>query len=71
MKQTRVTGPGYQPLWQQIIANGVAINGIGHTVSLCLETAWNTPHGTPADYRDVGASLAAATSDYLGGRVQP
>ncbi len=64
----KVTGANYHPLWQQISANWVSMNGNPHTVSLCLETIWNGPNSTTEGYRAVGANLAAATREYLGER---
>ncbi|QDU38511.1 Zinc carboxypeptidase [Maioricimonas rarisocia] len=61
----KVTGPRYHPLWKQISSNWVAMNGNPHTVSLCLETIWNSQRSTPAGYRGVGAALAAAVSRFL------
>ncbi len=61
----KVTGASYHPLWRQISANWVSINGNPHTVSLCLETIWNYENSTTTGYRSVGAGLAAAVRDYL------
>ena len=63
-----VTGPKYSPLWRQISANWVSMHGNPHTVSLCLETMWNSPRSTTAGYRSVGANLARGVRDYLGER---
>jgi hypothetical protein len=63
------TGPAYHPLWRQMSSTWVAMNGNPHTVSLCLETAWNHPSSTTDGYRAVGASLAAAVREYLGERA--
>lgn len=62
----KVTGANYHPLWRQISANWVSMNGNPHTVSLCLETIWNSPSSTTEGYRAVGANLAAAVREYLG-----
>ena len=64
----KVTGAAYHPLWRQISSNWVSMNGNRHTVSLCLETIWNSPSSTTSGYRAVGANLAAATHDYLAER---
>jgi len=61
----KVTGPKYHPLWKQISSNWVAMNGNPHTVSLCLETIWNSQRSTTAGYRAVGAALAASVSQFL------
>ena len=58
-------GAAYHPLWKQISANWVSMNGNPHTVALCLETIWNAPAGTTAGYRTVGASLGLAVAGYL------
>lgn len=64
----KVTGPNYHPLWRQISANWVSVNGNPHTVSLCLETMWNSPRSTTDGYRTVGANLAASVREYLAER---
>lgn len=64
----KVTGASYHPLWRQISANWVSMNGNPHTVSLCLETIWNYQNSTTEGYRAVGANLAAAAGEYLGER---
>lgn len=59
------TGPSYHPLWKQISSNWVAMNGNAHTVSLCLETAWNSKNSTATGYRAVGANLGASIQVFL------
>ena len=66
--QPKVTGPSYHPLWRQISANWVCMNGNPHSVSVCLETIWNYPNSTTEGYRAVGANLAAAVREYLAER---
>lgn len=66
--QPKLTGPTYHPRWREISANWVAMHGNQQTVSLCLETVWNSPASTTAGYRAVGAALAAATQEYLATR---
>lgn len=66
--QPKSTGPSYHPLWRQISSNWVSLNGNPQTVSLCLETIWNSPSGTTEGYRAVGANLAAAVQEYLAER---
>lgn len=66
----KMTGADYHPLWRQISANWVSMNGNPHTVSLCLETIWNYPYSTTAGYRAVGANLAAAVREYLAERPE-
>lgn len=64
----KVTGPSYHPLWREISANWVSLHGNPHTVSLCLETIWNSPRSTTEGYKAVGAALAASVREYLGER---
>ena len=49
--------------------NWVSMNGNADTVSLCLETIWNSPKSTTTGYRAVGASLASAVQEYLAERT--
>lgn len=65
----KVTGPKYHPLWKQISSNWVSMHGNSHTVSLCLETIWNSKNSTTTGYRAVGRSLGAAVQDYLAERM--
>jgi hypothetical protein len=64
----KTTGPSYHPLWRQISANWVSMNGNPHTVSLCLETIWNYKNSNTEGYRAVGANLAASVREYLAER---
>ena len=64
----KVIGANYHPLWRQISANWVSMNGNPHTVSLCLETIWNYSNSTTEGYRAVGSNLAAAVREYLAER---
>lgn len=66
----KITDAKYHPLWREISANWVSMNGNEHTVSLCLETIWNSPRSTTEGYRTVGAGLAASVRDYLGERPE-
>ena len=61
----RFTGPKYHPLWKQISNAWVNTHGNPHTVAVCLETSWNTPHSTTEGYRTVGGQLGRTVSDYL------
>ena len=61
----KVTNADYHPRWREISANWVALHGNPHTVSLCLETIWNSRASTTTGYRAVGAALAAATHAHL------
>ncbi|MEZ0257526.1 MAG: M14-type cytosolic carboxypeptidase [Chthoniobacter sp.] len=63
--KTRASGKNYHPLWRQISNNWVAAHGQPHTLSLCLETAWNTPASTVKGYLTTGRQLAAAVAAYL------
>ena len=69
-KEPKLTGASYHPLWRQISANWVSMNGNPHTVSLCLETMWNNKNSTTTGYRAVGANLAAAVQEYLSERPE-
>ncbi len=64
-KTPKETGPSYHPLWKQMSGAWVTVNGNPHTVSLCLETAWNSANSTTSGYRAVGAGLAAAVQEQL------
>jgi hypothetical protein len=66
----KVTGASYHPLWRQISSNWVSMNGNPDTVSLCLETIWNSPNSTTQGYRAVGANLAATVQEYLAERPE-
>lgn len=66
--QPKVTNAGYHPRWREISANWVALHGNPQTVSLCLETIWNSRASTTSGYRAVGAALAAATQTHLAER---
>jgi|JI10StandDraft_1071094.scaffolds.fasta_scaffold131188_3 hypothetical protein len=64
----KTTGASYHPLWRQISANWVCMNGNPHTLSVCLETIWNHKNSTTEGYRAVGANLAAAVREFLAER---
>lgn len=63
-------GANYHPLWRQISKNWVALHGNPDTVSLCLETIWNSPNSTPTGYKAVGENLAIATQEFFAGKSQ-
>jgi hypothetical protein len=63
--QPKQSGPGYHPLWKQMSGNWVTAHGNPHTLSICLETAWNTPGSTTEGYLAVGAQLGRALEKYL------
>lgn len=63
------TGASYHPLWRNISANWVCVNGNPDTVSLCLETLWNYEHSTTAGYQAVGQQLGLAAADFLRGKM--
>lgn len=63
-----MTGPNYHPLWRNIGANWVCMNGNPETVGLSLETIWNHENSTTAGYSAVGRQLGVATVDYLRGK---
>ena len=66
----RLTGPAYHPLWRQISGQWVNANGNPHTLALCLETPWNTPHSTTDGYLAVGKQLGQAVADFLRGSAK-
>lgn len=68
LDKPKISGANYHPLWRQISNNWVSVNGNPQTVSLCLETTWNSPSSTTDGYRKVGANLAAAVKEYLAER---
>jgi len=61
----KYTGANYHPLWREISANWVSMNGNPHTVSLCLETIWNYKNCNTDGYKAVGSNLAASVQQYL------
>jgi hypothetical protein len=63
--KTRASGKNYHPLWRQISNNWVLVHGLPRTVSLCLETAWNTPASNTEGYRATGRQLASAVAGFL------
>jgi hypothetical protein len=63
----RLTGPNYHPLWRQISGQWVTANGNPHTMAICLETSWNTPHSTTAGYLAVGRQLGQTIAEYVRG----
>ncbi|WP_197454011.1 M14-type cytosolic carboxypeptidase [Caulifigura coniformis] len=65
LEAPRVTGPTYHPLWKQISGQWVNANGNPETVSVCLETSWNTPHSTTDGYRTVGNQLAKSVAELM------
>lgn len=65
----KTTGASYHPLWRNISANWVCMNGNSDTVSLCLETIWNYENSTTDGYRAVGRELGRATAEFV--RTKP
>jgi hypothetical protein len=63
--QARESGPNYDKNWERISGNWVARNSKEHVVAVCLETAWNTPQSTVANYQQVGRELGLAIERYL------
>jgi hypothetical protein len=57
--------PAHLPIWEHISTPWVVQHGNPHTVSLTVETPWNTPQGTPTGYREVGRKLGLAIARYL------
>jgi len=68
-ERPRVSGPQYDPRWQQISKNWVTMHTRPHVVAVTLETPWNTPHSTTEGYREIGRRLGRAIERYL--RVDP
>ncbi len=62
---SKPSGTTYHPLWRQISNNWVTAHALHHTVSLCLETSWNTPGSTIDGYLTTGRQLAATVAAYL------
>lgn len=63
--RSRPSGAKYSRKWKNISKNWVTLNCKPHVVAVTLETAWNTPHGTPAGYEHVGKGLGRAIERYL------
>lgn len=63
--QTKVTDSSYDKNWTKISGIWVQEHTSPHVVSLCLETAWNTPHSTQEGYQTVGRQLAMAIERYF------
>jgi hypothetical protein len=63
--RSKPSGSNYHPLWRQISNNWVTAHGNPHTLSLCLETAWNTPASTTDGYLTTGRQLAETVAAYL------
>lgn len=63
--KAKPSGIKYHPLWRQMSGNWVTANGNPHTVSLCLETAWNTPAGTTDGYLAKGRGLGETIAAFL------
>ena len=61
----RITGANYHPLWRRISKNWVARNTQNGSISLTLETSWDTPHSTQNGYQDYGAALGRSISHFL------
>ena len=69
--KTIESGKNYDPNWDKISKNWVALNTSKHVVAVTLETAWNTPRSTPEGYMQVGRELGMAIERYLDGRRRP
>lgn len=57
--------PEHLPIWERISVPWVFRHGNPTTVSLTVETPWNTPQSTPAGYRESGRKLGLALARYL------
>ena len=67
----RASGAAYDPAWERISKNWVARHSQGRAVAVTLETSWNTPHSTQANYQRVGKELGLAIERYLRDAPQP
>lgn len=61
----RRSGSNYSKQWKNISKNWVTLHCKPHVVAVTLETAWNTPHGTPSGYEHVGRRLGHAVERYF------
>jgi hypothetical protein len=61
--------PEHLPIWKRISVPWAILHGNPETVSLTVESPWNTPQSTPAGYRETGSKLGRALSRYLHERV--
>jgi hypothetical protein len=61
--------PDQLPIWERISVSWVIRHGNPETVSLTVETPWNTPDGTPAGYRETGRKLGRTVAQYLRDRA--
>ena len=59
------SGENYDANWRRISKNFVRASSRDHVVSVCLETAWNTPHSTTEGYQGVGKELGRAMERYF------
>lgn len=57
--------PEHLPIWKRISTSWVIEHGNPETISLTVETPWNTPQSTPAGYRETGRKLGLALARYL------
>jgi hypothetical protein len=62
---TKPSGAGYSPQWQQISKNWVTANTRPHVVAVTLETTWNHAASTAEGYSTVGRQLGLAIEQYL------
>ncbi len=63
--ETRESGPNYDKRWEVISKNWVTKNTRPHSVSVTLETCWNTPNSTADGYRQLGKELGLAIERYF------
>ena len=61
----RITGANYHPLWRRISKNWVARNTQKGSISLTLETSWDTPNSHQTGYQRYGAALGRSISQFL------
>jgi hypothetical protein len=54
-----------EPVWERTSKGWVLNNTPDHVVTVTLETAWNSPHGSTENYLRVGRELGLALERYL------
>lgn len=62
------SGPKYDKNWESIAKTWIIKRCGPQTVSVTLETAWNTPESTPSGYQHVGHGLGRAMAHFLENR---
>jgi hypothetical protein len=62
--KARESGATYDANWEAISTNWITKHCRNHVVAVCLETSWNTPQSTLANYKQVGKELGLAVERY-------